>query len=419
MSINNKPQGAITMTTEKITFTGHNGDTLSARLDRPDGPVRAVALFAHCFTCSKDIPAARRIASRLAAQGIAVLRFDFTGLGHSEGEFANTHFTSNVADLECAAAHLADTVGTPQLLIGHSLGGSAIIKAAPRIEGVRAVVTLGAPADPSHVAKHFADQLETIRETGEAEVDLAGRAFTIRRPFLEDITAARLDDALKHMNAALLVLHSPHDTTVGIRNAAEIFQGAMHPKSFITLDEADHLITRSADAEYAADVIAAWATRYLAMAVEEPPVGAPEGVTRVSEANAKGFRQDINVSGRHMLTADEPAAMGGTDRGPSPYQLVAAGLGACTSMTIRMVARRKQLPLTHVSTDVTHNKEHRRDCEQCDQEGQRIDVFKRRIHLAGDLSDAQRAYLLGIADRCPVHQTLEAEVRVETTLIEA
>ncbi|MEX0386382.1 bifunctional alpha/beta hydrolase/OsmC family protein [Spiribacter onubensis] len=404
------------MDTRKITFKGHSGDTLNARLDLPDGPARAAALFAHCFTCSKDIPATRRIAGRLAAQGIAVLRFDFTGLGHSEGEFENTNFTSNVEDLCRAADFLRENVATPQLLIGHSLGGSAVIKAAPQIDGVRAVVTIGAPADPGHVSKHFAEQLDAIREHGEAQVDLAGRPFTIRRQFLDDITEARLDEALKQMHAALLVLHSPQDTTVGIRNAAEIFQGAMHPKSFITLDDADHLITRAEDADYAADVIGAWSTRYLQLADEALPAGAPEGVTRVSEVSPKSFRQDINVSGKHMLTADEPVKLGGTDRGPSPYQLVAAGLGACTSMTIRMVARRKGIPLEHVSTDVTHDKEHRTDCEHCGEGGARLDVFHRRIHLAGELSSEDRQRLLEIADKCPVHRTLESEIVVETVL---
>ena len=406
------------MSTKKVSFAGHSGETLNARLDLPDAPVRAVALFAHCFTCSKDIPAARRIAGRLAAQGIAVLRFDFTGLGHSEGEFANTNFTSNVEDLVRAADHLTQTVGVPQLLIGHSLGGSAVIKAAPQIQGVRALVTIGAPADPDHVSKHFAEQIEKIREKGEAEVDLAGRPFTIRRQFLDDITEAKLDDALKQLNAALLVLHSPKDTTVGIRNAAEIFQGALHPKSFITLDDADHLITRSEDADYAAEVIGAWASRYLELSPQASPAGAPEGVTRVSEVSPKGFRQDINISGRHMLTADEPARLGGTDRGPSPYQLVAAGLGACTSMTLRMYARRKNLPLEHVYTDVTHAKDHRTDCEQCGEHGARIDVFHRRIHLAGALSSEDRQRLLEIADKCPVHQTLESGVVVKTELVE-
>ncbi|MBS3786515.1 MAG: alpha/beta fold hydrolase, partial [Gammaproteobacteria bacterium] len=371
------------------------------------------------FTCSKDMPAARRIAGRLAAQGIAVLRFDFTGLGHSDGEFANTNFSSNVEDLQLAATHLADTIGAPQLLIGHSLGGAAVIKAAPEIKSTRAVVAIGAPADPGHVSKHFAAQLENIKQTGEAAVDLAGRSFTIRRQFLDDITQSKLDDALKHLNAALLILHSPRDATVGINNAAELFTGAMHPKSFITLDDADHLITRAEDAEYTADVIGAWAMRYLQLAEAAPGRdSAPEGVTRVSEVSAEGFRQAINVSGKHLLSADEPTSMGGTDRGPSPYQLVAAGLGACTSMTIRMVARRKKIPLEHVYTDVTHDKAHRTDCESCGEQGARIDVFQRRIYLAGDLSEDQRKQLLEIADKCPVHRTLESEIKIETALIE-
>ena len=408
----------VAMSIRKVSFTGHSGETLHARLDLPDGPIRATALFAHCFTCSKDIPAARRIAGRLAAQGIAVLRFDFTGLGHSDGEFANTNFSSNVEDLRLAATHLASTVGAPQLLIGHSLGGAAVIKAAPEIESARAVVAIGAPSDPGHVSKHFAAQLENIQKTGEADVDLAGRTFTIRQQFLEDITQSKLDDALKHLNAALLILHSPRDATVGINNAAELFTGAMHPKSFITLDDADHLITRAEDAEYTADVIGAWAMRYLQLAEAAPGRdSAPEGVTRVSEVSAEGFRQTINVSGKHLLSADEPTSMGGTDRGPSPYQLVAAGLGACTSMTIRMVARRKKMPLDHVYTDVTHDKAHRTDCESCGEQGARIDVFQRRIYLAGDLSEDQRKQLLKIADKCPVHRTLESEIKIETALI--
>ncbi|RZU98300.1 bifunctional alpha/beta hydrolase/OsmC family protein [Spiribacter vilamensis] len=406
------------MSTRKITFTGHDGDTLNARLDLPDGPVRAAALFAHCFTCSKDIPAARRIAGRLAAQGIAVLRFDFTGLGHSEGEFENTNFSSNVEDLQRAAAYLAEHVAAPQLLIGHSLGGSAVIKAAPLIDTVRAVVTIAAPADPSHVSKLFAEQLAAIDTHGEAEVNLAGRPFRIRQQFIDDITEAKLDDALKHMNAALLVLHSPQDTLVGIRNAAEIFQGAMHPKSFVTLDNADHLISRGADADYAADVLGAWAVRYLQMADDSSLAATPEGVTRVSEVDPEGFRQAITVSGPHLLTADEPVKMGGTDKGPSPYQLVAAGLGACTSMTIRMYARRKRIALDHVYTDVSHNKEHRTDCEHCGESGAKVDVFQRRIHLGGDLGADDRQRLLEIADKCPVHRTLESTVVIDTELID-
>ncbi|MEO0621975.1 MAG: bifunctional alpha/beta hydrolase/OsmC family protein [Pseudomonadota bacterium] len=404
------------MPTEKLEFEGHAGDRLAARLDRPTGPIRAVALFAHCFTCSKDIAAARRIAGRLAGTGIAVLRFDFTGLGHSEGEFANTGFTSNVQDLVLAATHLDGLGMAPQLLIGHSLGGAAVLAAAGRIASAKAVVTIGAPFDPGHVLESFGASLEEIREKGAAEVDLAGRKFTIGKGFVEDVSQARLTEAVAGMRRALLVLHAPRDAQVSIDNAGAIFSAAKHPKSFVTLDNADHLMTREQDAEYAADVIAAWAPHYLDLAPEPAKPTAPDGVTRVSEAHADGFLQDIAFSDGLYLRADEPRSVGGKGLGPTPYQLVTAGLGACTAMTIRMYARRKGWPLAHVSVDVSHDREHIRDCEGCEDAPQRIDVFRRVIRFEGPLDEAQRARLLEIADRCPVHRTLEAEARIETTL---
>lgn len=402
------------MTTERITFPGHSGDALAARLDLPDGPHLATALLAHCFTCSKDIPAARRIAARLASMGIAVLRFDFTGLGHSKGEFANTTFTSNVGDLHAAAAYLADRGMAPSLLIGHSLGGAAVLRAAGDIDGVKAVVTIGAPFDPAHVTHNFADALEDIETEGEAQVDLGGRPFTIGKAFVEDVTAQALAPAIKALKAALLVMHAPRDTVVGIENATNIFTTARHPKSFVTLDDADHLITRSRDAEYAAEVIAAWVGRYLELAPPAPPIGAPEGIVRVSEADAAGFLQDVQA-GPHHLVADEPLAYGGTNRGPSPYGLLAAGLGACTSMTLRMYARRKGWPLQHVSVDVSHDKVHAQDAST--PTAANIDLFRRRITVTGDLDAEQRGKLLEIADKCPVHRTLEASSRVETELV--
>ncbi|WP_439155758.1 bifunctional alpha/beta hydrolase/OsmC family protein [Yoonia sp.] len=400
------------MPTEKLTFTGHAGHSLAARLDLPTGPHLATALFAHCFTCSKDITAARRIAARLAAMGIAVLRFDFTGLGHSEGEFENTSFTSNVDDLIAAAAAL-DARGTPpSLLIGHSLGGAAVLKAAPMIPSVKAVVTIGAPFDPSHVTHNFADTLPEIMEKGSAEVSLGGRPFRIGRDFVEDITQSALQTAIGKLRTALLVLHAPRDQTVGIENASDIFMAARHPKSFVTLDDADHLITRAEDAEYAADVIAAWSKRYLALRETKKPANVPEGVLRVTEADADGFLQDIQ-SGPHHLLADEPEKFGGTDKGLSPYGLVAAGLGACTSMTIRMYARRKDWPLDGVSVDVTHAKSHAEDAAASDA---KVDHFDRLIRLDGDLSADQRARLLAIADKCPVHRTLERTSTISTEL---
>ena len=402
------------MTTERITFPGHSGDSLSARLDLPDGPHLATALFAHCFTCSKDIPAARRIAARLASMGIAVLRFDFTGLGHSKGEFANTTFTSNVGDLHAAAAYLAGRGMAPTLLIGHSLGGAAVLKAAGDMAGIKAVVTIGAPYDPEHVTHNFSDALKDIDSVGRATVDLGGRPFTIGKGFVEDVKAQALGPVIKGLKAALLVMHAPRDTVVGIENATNIFTAAHHPKSFVTLDDADHLITQARDAEYAADVIAAWAGRYLTLTPPAPPIGAPEGIVRVSEADVAGFLQDVQV-GPHHLLADEPLAYGGTNRGPSPYGLLAAGLGACTSMTLRMYARRKGWPLHHVTVDVSHNKVHAQDAST--PVAANIDLFRRRITVTGDLSEDQRQKLLEIADRCPVHKTLEASSRVETELV--
>ncbi|WP_112322568.1 bifunctional alpha/beta hydrolase/OsmC family protein [Oceanibium sediminis] len=407
------------MRTEKLTFTGHAGDTLAARLDIPDVGHLATALFAHCFTCGKDIAAARRISGRLAAMGIAVLRFDFTGLGHSGGEFANTHFTSNVEDLVLAAQHLGKLGHPVDLLIGHSLGGAAVLKAAGQIPSARAVVTIGAPADPGHVAHNFSGKLEQIQARGAAKVDLAGRPFTITRDFLEDISSARLKPAIADLKKALLVLHAPTDQTVGIDNAAEIFMAAKHPKSFVTLDDADHLLTRAKDAEYAAEVISAWCRRYLDIAKPAAPVGAPEGIVRVSEVDADGFLQDVVAGPRHYTRADEPKAYGGTDAGMTPYQFLSAGLGACTSMTIRMYARRKGWPLEHVAVEVTHDKVHAADCDGCTSQSGKIDKLTRRITLDGALDEAQRTRLMEIANKCPVHRTLESKVVVETSLAPA
>jgi putative redox protein len=400
------------MPTEKLSFTGHAGDTLAARLDMPEGPHLATALFAHCFTCSKDITAARRIAARLSGMGIAVLRFDFTGLGHSDGEFENTSFTSNVDDLIAACEALDARGMSPALAIGHSLGGAAVLKAAPMMDSIRAVVTIGAPFDPSHVTHNFAEAIPRIVDQGVAEVSLGGRPFRIGREFVSDVSQANLETAIAGLDAALLVLHAPRDATVGIENASDIFLAAKHPKSFVTLDDADHLITRAADAEYAADVIAAWSKRYLDLAEPEPQPDIPEGVMRVTEADAKGFLQDVQ-SGAHHILADEPAKFGGTNMGLTPYGFISAGLGACTSMTIRMYARRKGWPLTGISVDILHAKEHAPDAENA---GQKVDHFERIIHLTGDLSEEQRNRLREIANKCPVHRTLEQSSTVTTRL---
>jgi uncharacterized OsmC-like protein/alpha/beta superfamily hydrolase len=404
------------MVAQQITFPGHDGSQLSARLDLPSGPHVATAIFAHCFTCGKDIPAARRIAARLAAMGIAVLRFDFTGLGHSEGEFENTSFTSNVDDLVAAATWAAQKGMPPSLMIGHSLGGAAVIKAAGMLDGIKAVATIGAPFDPTHVRHHFADALPEIERNGAAEVSLGGRPFSIGKSFIEDTGAEVLTDVLKHLNAALLVMHAPRDNIVSIDSAAQIFTAAKHPKSFISLENADHLITRPEDAEYVAEVIASWSTRYINRPLPAPPIGTPEGVVRVSEADPDGFLQDITSGSNVHLLADEPLAYGGTNMGMSPYGFLSSSLGACTSMTIRMYARRKEWPLVHVRVDVSHDKVHAQDAGTGAQE--KIDNFNRAITLTGsDLTQEQRERLFEIADRCPVHRTLERTSNIKTTLL--
>ncbi len=395
------------MPTERFTFPGHAGDMLAARLEMPEGPHVATAIFAHCFTCSKDISAARRIAARLASMGFAVLRFDFTGIGQSGGAFENTSFSSNVQDLHAAHDALVERGLQPSLLVGHSLGGAAVLKAASELDTIKGVVTIGAPADPGHVAHNFSDAIPKILEDGSAEVTLAGRPLTIGKDFVEDVEATNIGGCVANLNAALLVLHAPLDQTVGIENASQIFLAAKHPKSFVTLDSADHLVSDSKDAEYAADTIATWATRYIPMAEIPAQPDVPEGILRVTEADAAGFLQDVQ-SGPHHLVADEPASVGGTNRGLTPYGFLSGGLGACTSMTIRMYARRKQWPLEGVHVDISHNKNHI--------DGERIDVFKRDITLTGPLDDEQRQRLLEIADKCPVHKTLEAGAHVETSL---
>lgn len=402
------------MPSEKFTFTGRDGQQLAGRLELPRGTPRQTAIFAHCFTCSKDIFAARRISRRLAAMGIAVLRFDFTGLGHSQGEFANSGFSGNVADLVAAAEALAARGMAPGLLVGHSLGGTAVVAAATQIASTRAVATLGAPADPAHVTHHFTMAEAELEAEGTAEVQLAGRSFNISRGFVRDLKNTPLTEHLRHLKSALLIMHSPTDAVVGIENASAMFVAARHPKSFVTLDGADHLLNRAEDADYAAQTIATWAARYLEMA--PPEAGStPEGITRVTEADPDGFLQDV-MAGPHHLKADEPAAFGGSDLGPSPYQYLAAGLGACTSMTIRMYARRKGWPLEGVSVDVSHSKQHASDCTDCGS-ADKIDTFTRVITLTGDLDADQHAKLMAIADKCPVHRTLEAEIRIVTTAV--
>lgn len=407
-------------TSKKISFPGAAGDTLSARLDLPATPPVAYALFAHCFTCSKDTKATAHIANALAGAGIAVLRFDFTGLGSSEGEFANTNFSSNVDDLVAAADFLRREYQAPKLLVGHSLGGAAVIAAAGRIGESLAVATINAPADPAHILHALEHVKSEIETEGEAEVELAGRRFRIRKHFLDDVSASNLTVALTRLKRALIVFHAPRDATVGIDNAAALFTAAKHPKSFVSLDDADHLLTRKADARYVGAVLAAWATRYLDAGETSAPVrvsddNADTDWVTVEESGDGRYRQRIRA-GRHLLTADEPAALGGDDSGPSPYQLLSAALGACTAMTLRMYAEHKQLPLEKVSVRLRHDKIHAKDCEECETRDGKVDRIEREITLIGDLDPGQRQRLLEIANKCPVHRTLHSEVRIESRL---
>ena len=403
------------MAGQRVTFTGSQGDELAARLDLPAGEIHAFALIAHCFSCSKEQFATARISTELAKRGIAVLRFDFTGLGSSEGDFANTNFSSNVQDLVRAADFLRASYDAPKVLIGHSLGGAAVLAAAGEVPEVRAVVTVNAPASTEHVVHNFAADLARIESDGEAEVSLGGRPFLIRKQFLDDVRGQNVLDRVKAMHRALLVMHSPTDTIVGIDNARQIYDAAKHPKAFISLDGADHLLTGRRDAAFAAEIISAWVARYLDLSEPAETVSPQTGVTVMESGHGK-FQQFVH-SGAHRMIADEPRSVGGLDTGPSPYDFLSIGLGACTAMTLRMYADRKKLDWGRVTVTVDHGKVHADDCADCaDGLTGRIDRFQRVITVDGDHDEAARAKILEIADKCPVHRTLESASAVVTEL---
>ncbi len=405
------------MSTKIISFPSASGVSLSARLELPAGdPPVATALFAHCFTCTKNIKAAVNISRALAAARIAVLRFDFTGLGESEGDFADTNFSSNVADVIAAGRFLENEMKGPSILVGHSLGGAAVLQAAHALGSVKAVATIGAPADPAHVVKHIRASIEEIEERGEAEVLLAGRPFRIKRQFLEDLNEVRMEEAVRGLDRALILFHSPVDTTVDIDNAARLYAMAKHPKSFISLDAADHLVSDEEDSEYIGAVLAAWARKYVDLDQEQAEDGTPAGPRVMSETGSKGYRTEI-VAGGHHLVADEPKALGGEDTGATPYDLLLAALGACTGITLRMYADRKGWSLDRIAVSLDHQKVHPRDCEDCEADDVRLDQVERNIELQGDLAPEQRERLMEIADRCPVHRTLEAGMRINTSEI--
>ncbi len=395
----------------KFEFAGSDGVTLAGLLELPDQPPLATALFAHCFTCGKDIASASRISRALVKRGYAVMRFDFTGLGGSDGDFANTNFSSNVTDLIAAADHLRGEGLAPSLLIGHSLGGTAVLTAAHQIPECKGVVTIGSPGDAQHVSAQFACDIDTIEKQGEAEVTLAGRKFTIQKQFLDDINQTSVTHIGK-LKAALLVMHSPIDKVVNISEAERIYLAARHPKSFVSLDDSDHMLSRAPDAEYVAEVIAAWATRQIKLPepIERPKV--PAGQVSIRERDGK-FMLDV-FSDTHHWIADEPVKFGGANAGPGPYEHLLASVGTCTAMTLRMYASRKKWPLTNTEIVMRHDREHVRDCEGCENKPMQLDYIDCDITLHGDLDDDQRKRLMEIALKCPVHKTLTGHLTIRT-----
>jgi putative redox protein len=401
----------------RVEFQNDAGHILSGRLEMPvdENPVD-YALFAHCFTCSKDYKAITYVSRALAERGIAVLRFDFTGLGESEGEFSDTNFSSNVEDLVAAARFLEEDYEAPRLLVGHSLGGAAVLQAAVKIPSSRSVVTIAAPCSPKHLERLVTDRREELVQKGEIEVSIAGRPFRIKKQFVDDLDALRMDESIRDLDRALLVMHSPADRTVDIENAYHIFETARHPKSFVSLDKADHLLLDPDDARYAGGVIAAWAEKNTGRAKATAAAEASEDGAVVVRTGADRYHTDVRVRG-HGLVADEPEKAGGTNHGASPYELLLAALGACTSITLRMYADRKGWPLEAVEVRLRHHKVHAKDCESCETESGMIDVIDREVNPLGDLTEEQRQRLLEIADKCPVHKTLHSnEVKVNSTL---
>ena len=402
------------MPTERIRFPAHDGQILVGRLELPIGrPPRAFALFAHCFTCTKNIKAAVTISRSLARQGIGVLRFDFTGLGESDGDFADTTFSSNVEDLIAAGNYLSEAYQAPSILIGHSLGGAAVLEAALDLPSVRAVATIGAPSNPEHVVDQLKDSLDEILRDGEAEVLLAGRPFRVKQQFVHDLYEAKVDDAVRTLGRALLIFHSPVDETVGVEHARRLYDLAKHPKSFVSLDDADHLVSRPEDSEYIGAVLAAWARKYVAVDPADAHEGHGHAGDQVVVETGESYTSDVWAHG-HSITADEPARLGGNDAGPTPYDLVLAGLGACTGITLRMYANRKHWPLEGVVVSLSRKKVHVEDSARPEDGDARVDAMDRRITLLGPLSDEQRERLMVIAGRCPVHKTLDAGVRIST-----
>jgi len=403
------------MSIQRLTFQNSSGQKLSARLSLPINQApKAYTLFAHCFTCNKHLTAIHTISKALNRNGFGVLRFDFTGLGESEGDFADTNFSSNVQDLIAAADYMQNELQAPCLLIGHSLGGAAVIFADKEIASVQAVITIGAPSSPQHVQHLLQGDIDQIEQKGVAKVSIGGRTFTIKKQFLEDLEEKNMQSTIKELKKPLLLLHSPHDKTVGVENAAEIYQAAMHPKSFVSLDGADHLLRNKKDADYVGEIIASWASRYIKIPKKEKLRTHKDVVVQIGKDK---YTTEI-LAGQHAIVADEPESLGGKDYGPSPYDLLMASLGACTAMTLRMYADRKKWDLEEVRVHLSHQKVHTEDCQDCESKNQKIDKIERHLELKGKLDEKQRKRLLQIANKCPVHRTLHNPIEVHTDLID-
>lgn len=401
------------MPSKKVVFINKNGYKLSARLELPlNSQPDAYAVFAHVFTGSKSLSATRHISRALTLNGIAVLRFDFTGLGESEGDFSDTNFSSNVEDLLAACRFLRDNYSPPNIMIGHSLGGAASVFAAAKVDSIKAVATIGAPSEPDHVTHLLTSKIEDIEKTGMAQVNIGGQIFTIKKHFLDDLRSKDMYKIVKNLNKAILVLHSPQDTVVEIENAAKIYHAAMHPKSFVTLNDADHMLTNKNDAFYVGNMIATWAKRYVEIPKTISLATHKQVVARLGQS---GYTTDI-MAGKHGLIADESESLGGADFGPSPYELLNASLGACTAMTLQMYARRKNWDLQEVQVHLSFARSYKDDCEHCDEKERRLDVFDREIEIKGNLDESQISRLLEIANKCPIHRTLAASGEVRTKL---
>lgn len=404
------------MNLQKVLFYNKEGQQLAGRLELPANQLpHNFVLFSHCFTCNKNLMAIKNISKSLTSNGFGVLRFDFTGLGESEGHFADTNFSGNVEDLVAAAEYLRDTYKAPSLLIGHSFGGAAAIIAASEIPSIKAIATIAAPSNPVHVKNLLRSNIEEINVNGKAVVNIGGRDFTIKKQFLEDLETKTLPKIAKELRKPILIMHSPQDQIVAIKNAEEIYIAAHHPKSFISLDGADHLLSNKKDSSYAGSVISGWAKRYL-----EIPLGkriSSEHQVVASLDSGDGFSASMKV-GNHYMMADEPEDFGGNDFGPSPYELVSAGLSACTAMTIQMYVKRKGWDLQNIEVHTSYSKSHAEDCQDCESPGTKIDTFHRELKLSGSINEKQTKRILEIADKCPVHKTLYSETQVITRLID-